>query len=73
MRRHEVIEKLYTAKEAAEILSVQLATIRRWTYERRLTFVRVGGRAVRYRESDLKAMIKVVAALRPVRCDMEMP
>lgn len=33
----------------------------------------VGGRLVRYRESDLKAMIKVVAALRSVRRDVEMP
>jgi excisionase family DNA binding protein len=57
-------EKLHTCDEAAALLNVKPSTIRAWTSRRRITCVKLnGGRAVRYRQSDLEKLIK--AGLRP--------
>lgn len=51
-------DRLLTAKEAAAFLGVALATIRQWTYLRRLPVIHVaGGRAARYRLSTLCALV----------------
>ena len=60
-------ENLLTAEAVARLLSVQVSTIRAWTSRRKILFVKLaGGRAVRYRESDIKAIIKALPALRPL-------
>jgi excisionase family DNA binding protein len=46
--------RLVTAEEAAELLGVELSTVRQWTYQRRLPVIHPGGgRAARYRLSAL--------------------
>ncbi len=54
------VEKLLKAEEAAQFLGLKVATIRRMTYTRELPVVRpTGKRAVRYRRSDLEALIRM--------------
>jgi excisionase family DNA binding protein len=50
------MEKLLTVNEAADRLCLRPSTIRKWLFERRLAYVRVGRRAVRIRESDLEKL-----------------
>lgn len=50
-------EKLLTCDELAEALKLRPATIRRWTYARRIPAVRIGARAVRYRLRDVERVI----------------
>jgi len=59
---------LLDCKSAAEYLSVRPSTLRRWTFARKITFIRVGARAVRFRRSDLDKLIRQGErpALRPV-------
>jgi excisionase family DNA binding protein len=67
-------DRLLTAYEAAHRFSVSLAAIRRWTYTRQIPFVRLlNGRAVRYSERALEALIKrwTVRPLVPPRPDDE--
>lgn len=48
------------AEEAAKILGLKIATIRRMTYTRELPCVRpTGKRAVRYRRSDLEKLLQM--------------
>lgn len=53
-------DRLLTRKEAAEILGFQPQTLARWKWqgrENRPREVRVGGRAIRYRASELSRWI----------------
>jgi len=51
--------KLLTAAEAADYLGLKVSTIRRLTYTRELPVVRpTGKRAVRYRLSELEALLR---------------
>lgn len=57
-RKGSFVEKLLTVPEAADRLRLQPSTIRKWLFERRLTYVRVGRRAVRIRETDIEKIIR---------------
>ena len=48
---------LLDIREAGELLCLKPATLRRWTFTRRIPFVRLGLRAVRFRRSDLERFI----------------
>lgn len=51
-------DRLLTAAEAAALLGVKVSTVRQWTYQRRIPYVRLaGGRAVRYLPSELLRLI----------------
>ena len=50
-------EKLLTIPQAAELLALAPATLRKWLYLRRLPCVRLG-RAVRLREADVEAFVR---------------
>lgn len=57
---HDTETRLLTAEQAAHMLGIKVATVRKLTYTRELPCVRpTGRRAVRYRESDLAALIKL--------------
>lgn len=57
-------EQLLTCSQLATLLNVRPSTIRKWTFQRRIPCVRLaGGRAVRYRLSDLEKLIR--AGVRP--------
>lgn len=62
-------EALLTCQESARLLNVRPATIRAWTHQRRIPYVKVNGRTVRYRLSDLEKLVRsgLRPALRPLR------
>ena len=62
------VERLLNAEEAATFLGLRVSTIRRLTYTRELPCVHpTGRRAVRYRLSDLEALLRMRS--QPARAD----
>ena len=63
-----MLDKLRDVNGASEYLHLKPGTIRKLVFERRISFIRVAGRAIRFRESELDKMLKAgeVPALRPV-------
>ncbi len=61
------ITSLLNAREAASLLGIKLATLRKWTYERRIPCIRLG-RRVLYNPEALKRIIRAgeQPALRPL-------
>jgi excisionase family DNA binding protein len=54
------VEKLLNAEEAAQFLGLKTSTVRRMTYARELPCVHpTGRRAVRYKVSDLEALLRM--------------
>ncbi len=53
-----LLAQLVNAREAAELLSLDLGTIRNLTYRRELPCVKIGPRGVRYRVLDLLVWIE---------------
>jgi len=51
------MDKLLSAKQAAEILGCTEAAIRKWVYQRRLPIVHIG-RLVRFRTHDLETIVE---------------
>lgn len=57
---NEGIDRLLTADEAAYFLGLKVSTVRRLTYTREIPCVHpTGRRAVRYRLSDLEALLRM--------------
>lgn len=50
--------QLLTAQETAELLSLQVSTIRGMTHRKEIPYVKIGKRGVRYRLIDLLAWIE---------------
>jgi excisionase family DNA binding protein len=50
-------DRLLDVGEAAEMLSVKRATLYQWAHQRRIPVVKLMGRALRFRESDLQKLI----------------
>jgi excisionase family DNA binding protein len=48
---------LLTVREAAQFLRLQPSTLRAWILQRKISFVKLGRRAVRFRRADLEALI----------------
>jgi excisionase family DNA binding protein len=66
---HEGLEHdLLTVSEAALLLRLKPSTIRAWTCQRRIPFVKVG-RLVRIRRCDVEALVR--ASLVPSRGSLE--
>ena len=53
-----LLAQLLTAEETAELLGLDLGTVRNMTYRRELPCVKIGRRGVRYRLLDLLAWIE---------------
>ncbi len=63
-------EQLLTCSQLAALLNVRPSTIRKWSYQRRIPFIRLlGGRSVRFRWSDIEKQLRsgLRPALRPYR------
>ncbi len=58
-------ERLLDVREAAALLSVKPATLYQWTYQRRIPVVKLMGRALRFRLSDLERIVR--EGCRPAR------
>lgn len=53
-----MIDKMYTLKEAQEILGVSKPTLYNWQKSGKITFVKLGDHLTRIPESELKRLIK---------------
>lgn len=52
-------DRLLTADAAALYLGIEVSTLRAWTSRRKVPVVKLlGGRSVRYRQSDLERLVK---------------
>jgi excisionase family DNA binding protein len=49
-------EKLLTPQEAAETLGLQISTLYRWSWARKIPSVKIGA-ALRFRETDIQDLI----------------
>jgi excisionase family DNA binding protein len=49
---------LMTVPEAAEFFRVKVSTIRAWVLYRRIPFLKLGGKLVRFRRRDLEAFLE---------------
>jgi excisionase family DNA binding protein len=56
-------DRLLDVREAAALLAVKPTTLYQWAYQRRIPVVKLMGRALRFRESDIRALI--ANSLRP--------
>jgi excisionase family DNA binding protein len=61
---------LLTAKEVAELTGFSEGTIRHFTSQHRITFVKISARCVRYRRADIDAWIS--SLVEPIRSDYEL-
>lgn len=53
-----MVEKLLTCTDVSELLSIRPATVRAWTRQGRLPYVKLNGRSVRYRMVDVERLIQ---------------
>ncbi len=49
--------ELLTVPEAAHLLRLKVSTVRAWVLHRRVPFVKLGGKRVLFRRSDLETLI----------------
>lgn len=63
-----MLDTMLDTKAAAAFLGVREATVRKWRAMRRLPFTKVGGTAIRFRQSELIRFLKQgdTPALRPM-------
>jgi len=57
MRQQNTTERLLTAREVADRLSVSVETVLRWARDGRLPSVQLSNRAVRFHRDDLDAWL----------------
>lgn len=50
-------DRLLTAKELAKILALSVHTIRKWKWQERIPYVKVGGRSVRYHLETVRSWL----------------
>lgn len=58
MKPRERADRLLDVNEAAAMLGVKPATLYQWAYQRRVPKVKVLGRALRFRLSDIERIIR---------------
>jgi excisionase family DNA binding protein len=56
-RQPETNSELLTVPEVAALLRVQVSTIRAWVLHRRIAYVKVFGKLVRFRRADVESLI----------------
>jgi excisionase family DNA binding protein len=64
-----ITSDLLTIREAALMLRLQVSTIRAWVLHRKIPFVKLGGKRVFFRRSDLEKL--VAASVVPARDQQE--
>lgn len=64
-------DRLLDVREAAEMLGLKPSTLYQWAYERRIPVVKLFGRALRFRASDLQKL--VTGSVRPAIGDRSIP
>lgn len=54
------MERLFTVRELAKLLSVAEGSIYQWLSQGRLPCIRFSARCVRFRESDIQALVETL-------------
>jgi excisionase family DNA binding protein len=49
--------QLLTVPEFAQMLRISVATVRAWVMHRRVPFIKLGDKAIRFRRSDVEEML----------------
>jgi excisionase family DNA binding protein len=64
VKQHKISEQqavspsdLLTVRETADLLRLQVSTIRAWVLKRRVPFVKLGGKRVFFRRADVEQLI----------------
>jgi excisionase family DNA binding protein len=52
------MEKLLDKGEVSEMLGVKIRTLDRWVYEKRIPYIRLTGKSVRFVPSDIRAFLE---------------
>ena len=52
------MERLLTTKEVANLLGVKPNTIRKYTMEKKIPFIKINEKMVRYKEEDIKKWLE---------------
>ena len=55
-------KRLFTVKEAAEMLTIPEPTLKDWVFKRKLTIIRVGERLIRIPKEEIDRLMKVIPA-----------
>lgn len=53
------MEKMYTVREAADMLSVKENTVRHWMFQNKIEFIKIGAKTVRFTQSQIDRMLSV--------------
>lgn len=51
--------KMLTVEQAAQAMGLSPRTVRSWIYQRRIGFSKVGGRAVRIPEDEIRRIVEL--------------
>jgi predicted site-specific integrase-resolvase len=57
---NEQIERIYTPQQLAEILSIDVKTLRKYSKEGKIKSIRISPRVIRYRQADLNTFLDEV-------------
>ena len=55
------MEKLYTVREAADMLCIKENTLRHWMFQNKIEFTKVGTRQVRFTQGQIDSAFSVQA------------
>ena len=55
------MEKLYTVREAADMLGIKENTLRHWMFQNKIEFIKVGTWQVRFTQSQIDSAFSVQA------------
>jgi excisionase family DNA binding protein len=58
MKREQTDSGLLTIKETADFLRLTVSTLRAWVLHRQIAFVKMGGKRVLFRRSDLQKLVE---------------
>lgn len=53
-----MFDQMYSEREAADILSVSISTLRKWRYAGELSYYKLNGGPVRFSESQLSEIVE---------------
>jgi excisionase family DNA binding protein len=75
LRKHSVVRiappedaSLLTVAETATVLRLSVSAIRAWILQRRIPFIKIHNKAVRFRRADIDALI--AASVVPAKADV---
>ncbi len=53
VQKNQLFDNLWSVERLSEYLSVPIATVRDWVYKRKIPFIKVGDRLIRFNPSDV--------------------